>query len=99
MAAVLWFISYVPYLFMSEQYENLTLPAKLSASLFSNTAMAFGFQLFIMYEGAGGYLLNSPASMPDNFLNNLTLRRLMSYIYGAPILDVSRSHTMTQHSR
>jgi len=29
----------------------------------------------------------------------LTLRRLMSYIYGAPILDVSRSHMMTQHSR
>ena len=32
---------------------------------------------------------------------NLTLRLLMSYIYiyGAPILDVSRSHTTTQHSR
>jgi len=30
---------------------------------------------------------------------DLTLRRLMSYIYGAPILDVSRSHTTTQHSR
>ena len=30
---------------------------------------------------------------------NLTLRWLMSYIYGAPILDVSRSHTATQHSR
>ena len=29
----------------------------------------------------------------------LTLRRLMSYIYGAPILDVSRSHTTTQRSR
>jgi len=29
--------------------------------------------------------------------NRLTLRRLMSYIYGAPILDVSRSHT-THHS-
>ena len=29
----------------------------------------------------------------------LTLRRLMSYIYGAPIPDVSRSHTTTQHSR
>ena len=37
----------------------------------------------------------------SNFLLNmtLTLRRLMSYIYGAPILDVSRSHTTTQHSR
>ena len=29
----------------------------------------------------------------------LTLRLLMSYIYGAPILDVSRSHTTTYHSR
>jgi len=29
----------------------------------------------------------------------LTLRLLMSYIYGAPILDVSRSHTTTQYSR
>ena len=31
-------------------------------------------------------------------VKSLTLRRL-SYIYGAPILDVSRSHTTTQHSR
>jgi len=30
---------------------------------------------------------------------SLTFRRLMSFIYGAPILDVSRSHTTTQHSR
>ena len=29
----------------------------------------------------------------------LTFRRLMSYIYEAPILDVSRSHTTTQHNR
>jgi len=29
----------------------------------------------------------------------LTFRLLMWYIYGAPILDVSRSHTTTQHSR
>ena len=29
----------------------------------------------------------------------LTFRLLMSYIYGTPILDVSRSRTTTQHSR
>jgi len=29
----------------------------------------------------------------------LTFRLLMSYVYGAPILYVSRSHTTTQHSR
>ena len=32
-------------------------------------------------------------------VKSLTLRLLMSYIYGAPIVDVSRSHTTTQHSR
>ena len=36
-------------------------------------------------------------------VKSLTLRLLMSYIYlyiyGAPILDVSRSHKTTQHSR
>jgi hypothetical protein len=32
-------------------------------------------------------------------VKSLTLRLVMSYIYGAPILDVSRSHTMTQHGR
>ena len=32
-------------------------------------------------------------------VKSLTLRLLMSYKYGAPILDVSRSHTTTQHSR
>ena len=31
-------------------------------------------------------------------VKTLTLR-LLSYIYGAPILDVSRSHTTTHHSR
>ena len=32
-------------------------------------------------------------------VKSLTLRQLMSYIYGAPILGVSRSHTMTHHSQ
>ena len=39
------------------------------------------------------------SSRLDYSLTYLTLRLLMSYIYGAPILDVSRSHTTTQHSR
>jgi len=35
----------------------------------------------------------------QNLSPKLTLRSLTLYIYGAPILDVSRSHTTTQHSR
>ena len=48
----------------------------------------------------------SPSAVSSEFIRiiwTLTLRRLMSYIYiyiyGAHILDVSRSHTTTQHSR
>jgi len=32
-------------------------------------------------------------------VKSLPIRLLMSYIYGAPILNVSRSHTTTHHSR
>jgi len=32
-------------------------------------------------------------------VKSLTLKLLMSYIYAVPILDVSRSHTTTHHSR
>ena len=43
--------------------------------------------------------LNINVSVYGNVNGLLTLRLLMSYIYGAPILDVSRSHTTTHHSR
>jgi len=42
--------------------------------------------------------LHISSSVAYVYMKRLTLRLLMSYIYGAPILDVSRSHT-TQHSR
>ena len=43
-------------------------------------------------------LLLSLSSSSPPLCRLLTFRRLMSYIYGAPILDVSRSHT-AQHRR
>lgn len=50
-AGLLWFLSYAPYLFLQQQYDRLTLSTKLLASVGSNTAMAYGFQLMLMYEG------------------------------------------------
>ena len=40
-----------------------------------------------------------PSSGALNCTYSLTFRLLMSYIYGAHVLDVSRSHTTTHHSR
>jgi ATP-binding cassette subfamily A (ABC1) protein 3 len=50
-AGLLWFLSYAPYLFLQQQYDQLSLSTKLFASLGSNTAMAYGFQLMLMFEG------------------------------------------------
>ena len=61
----------------------------------SGAKPAYFFSFFCLPVGESG-------GKPDGSVK-LTLRRLMSYIYiyiyGAPILDVSRSHTTTQHSR
>lgn len=35
------------------KYDTLSLAFKLFLSLFSNTAMAYGFQLMLMFEGTG----------------------------------------------
>lgn len=48
-----WFLSYTPYLFLQQKYDQLTLFTKLSACLGSNTAMSYGFQLMLMFEGTG----------------------------------------------
>ena len=63
--------------------------------------------LFMQFLDKGGDMDGCNWYWRDGMLCDraLTLRRLMSYIYiyiyiyRAPILDVSRSHTTTQHSR
>ncbi|RZC40616.1 ABC2 membrane 3 domain containing protein, partial [Asbolus verrucosus] len=51
-AGLLWFLSYTPFLFFQTQYDELKLSTKLVASLGFNTAMAYGFQMFLMFEGS-----------------------------------------------
>ncbi|XP_069685343.1 phospholipid-transporting ATPase ABCA3-like isoform X4 [Periplaneta americana] len=71
-AGMLWFFLYVPFMFMSEQYENLTQTSKILACLFSNSAMAFGFQLFLMFEGSGEgmqwYTVWTPVTKDDKLV-------------------------------
>lgn len=52
-AGMVWFLSYAPYLFLQDQYDTTGVGVKLICSLGSNTAMAYGFQLMLMYEGTG----------------------------------------------
>ncbi|XP_037025654.1 ATP-binding cassette sub-family A member 3-like isoform X1 [Bradysia coprophila] len=51
-SGLIWFLSYSVYSFTYASYDQLLLYQKLLMSLFSNTAMAFGFQLIIRLEGS-----------------------------------------------
>jgi len=70
--------------------ENLTIPAADDSVLAMPTA-----EMAVRQMAQVANLVHPW----DTLILVLTLRLLMSYIYGAPILDVSRSHTTTQHSR
>jgi len=74
-------------------------------SLYKNNLIFFTQEKLSMLFGeviddcSENHAQHAISGQSEEFLSFLTLRRLMSYIYGAPILDVSRSHTTTQHSR
>ncbi|XP_068671756.1 phospholipid-transporting ATPase ABCA3-like [Montipora foliosa] len=50
---ILWFLSYVPYFFVTQYYNTMSLGTKAAACLSSNVAMAMGAQLIGKFEGAG----------------------------------------------
>lgn len=72
LAGLLWFLSYMPFMFLSEHYETLGQFTKVASSLCSNSAMAFGFQLFLMSEGTGEGMqwknLWRPVTKDDEFV-------------------------------
>ncbi|KAM9392247.1 phospholipid-transporting ATPase ABCA3 [Pholidichthys leucotaenia] len=49
----IYFLSYLPYLFLWPRYDILSHSQKVSACLISNVAMAMGAQLIGMFEGKG----------------------------------------------
>jgi len=70
---------------------------------YNSTHNGGGFAIFLLHflclRSLGEIV--DPVKTRVSVSHTLTLRRLMSYIYiyGAPILDVSRSHTTTHHSQ
>lgn len=53
----IYFLSYLPYLFLWPRYDLLSHSQKVSACLISNVAMAMGAQLIGMFEGKGETLM------------------------------------------
>lgn len=68
---IFWFISYTPYFFVQQEYDTLSLNAKVGTSVFFNVAMAYGAQLIGNFEGQGVGAqwrnLRSGTSVDDTF--------------------------------
>ena len=80
-------------LFHGRDSKQASQEGKSEASYLESTSSAWWCHIYRPKEYPLTFMVSCEC------LDHLTLRRLMSYIYGAPILDVSRSHTTTQHSR
>ncbi|XP_069503020.1 phospholipid-transporting ATPase ABCA3 [Ambystoma mexicanum] len=84
----LYFLSYIPYFFISPRYDLMSHDQKLSSCLISNVAMAMGAQLIGMFEGKGTGIqwadLMKPVSVDDNFTFAHVLGMLLldSVLYG-----------------
>ncbi|XP_078519131.1 phospholipid-transporting ATPase ABCA3 [Lissotriton helveticus] len=84
----LYFLSYIPYFFISPRYDLMSHNQKLSSCLISNVAMAMGSQLIGMFEGKGTGIqwvnLMKPVSVDDNFTFAHVLGMLLldSVLYG-----------------
>ncbi|RXN24177.1 ATP-binding cassette sub-family A member 3 [Labeo rohita] len=67
----IYFLSYLPYIFLWPRYDLLSHAQKVSACLISNVAMAMGAQLIGMFEGKGAGIqwhnLFDPVTVDDDF--------------------------------
>lgn len=68
---IIFFLSYIPYLFLQQRYATLSWGAKVASSLVSNIAMSYGGQVIGMFEGTGAGIqwstFDKGASVDDNF--------------------------------
>lgn len=95
-AGLMWFISYVPFSFTQQNYEQMSMASKVMVCMSSNTAMAYGFQLILRFEGLGEGLqwdnFWRPVTVDDQLTVGITmlLMLLSSVIYMLIALYVER---------
>lgn len=95
----IYFLSYLPYLFLWPRYDLLSHAQKVSTCLISNVAMAMGAQLIGMFEGKGETWLCQEAKMLRIFWkNNFCLRQTNKnrcFFFNSLALQVQESSGQT----
>ncbi|CAD5114243.1 DgyrCDS3384 [Dimorphilus gyrociliatus] len=85
---IIFFATYIPYFFLSSEYQTLNKGIKFASSLFHNLAMGYGCTLFSIYEGTGEGVqwsnLASYATNDENFrmLDVFIMLIVDTFLYG-----------------
>lgn len=85
-AGLMWFVLYVPFSFTQQNYVQMSLTSKLIACISSNTAMAYGFQLILRFEGTGEGLQWSNFWHPVSVDDSLTVGITMCFMLGTSVV-------------
>nr|QNH67859.1 ATP-binding cassette transporter subfamily A member 3 X2 [Brachionus rotundiformis] len=76
-AGIIWFFSYLPYIFISLRYEKMTMVDKVLSLFVNNLAMSEGVLLIGMFEGKGTGInfsnWNEGISVDDSFSMTIVL--------------------------
>lgn len=85
---IIWYVSFIPYFFIIQSYEDMSLSLKTAACLIPNLGMALGSMVIGKFEGTGTGVhwdnLNSGASVDDGFSLGIVFLMMIvnSIIYG-----------------
>lgn len=85
-AGLAWFMFYAAFIFTEQSYQQMQLFEKLLLCLLSNTAMAFGIQLIVRFEGTGEGLQWSNMFQPVTVDDSLTVGYVLLMMLGTAVL-------------
>ncbi|XP_075155305.1 ATP binding cassette subfamily A member 3 isoform X2 [Haematobia irritans] len=85
---LVWFIAYMPFSFMYQTYDELSLGTKMGWCLISNTAMGLGLKLIMLFEGTGEGLQWSNLFTPVNIDDDLTVGYVILMMLASCVLYI-----------
>ncbi|XP_073830693.1 ATP binding cassette subfamily A member 3 isoform X2 [Musca autumnalis] len=85
---LVWFIAYMPFSFMFQTYDELTLGTKLGWCLISNTAMGLGLKLIMLFEGTGEGFQWSNLFEPVNIDDDLTVGYIILMMLASSVMYI-----------
>lgn len=85
-SGLVFFLSYLPMSYISNNYSKLSAATKLCWCLFTNTAMGMGFLQIVEFEGAGIGLQFSNLFSPVNVDDNISVGLVMIMMVVSSVL-------------